>query len=569
VIRHISALTTDSMPNYDVCIVGSGPAGMTVARDLGAHGLRIAVLESGSWQPTPHADALRHVESEGVQIKTYSRERVLGGASRTWAGLSAPLDPIDVTARPWVRVSGWPIPWRELTLWYRAAATRYQFPSWDLFAPALPHPLDELKAHGDLQPVWRSLDEKIFLASDPPQRFGQDWPEIWERAETDVWLDATVTSLETDAGPDSVSTAVVRSSSGTTVRFRARVFVLAAGGIENARLLLCSRSAWPAGLGNATDQVGRYLMNHPKGNWGLVRFRRPISRLPLYFGFLRDGVAGYAGLRLTESEQTRLGVLNSYVRLEPIFDWTDSVGVDAFVALIKQMHGVLSSWKRRQQHAIVELRSWAETGDDSDIVNVGGSWRAFFARLGYVARDLPNVLRYATARLTGAPPTVTAARVRNFMEMEPESSNRVELSQQRDALGVPVPRVVHRPTDLDQRSLLALHDALAEELERTGIGRFEGAPVAGDSWPINLDASHHMGTTRMGSDPATSVVTSSLQLHGIRNVYVAGASVFPTSGCANPTFTIVALAMRLAAHLAATEFAVEVAKRQNVDHHSS
>jgi choline dehydrogenase-like flavoprotein len=143
------------------------------------------------------------------------------------------------------------------------------------------------------------------------------------------------------------------------------------------------------------------------------------------------------------------------------------------------------------------------------------------------------------------------------MEMEPDPENRVTLSDALDANGVPVPRVAHRCTELDRRSLVALHEELGRELESTGVGRLESDLATADPWPVDQDASHHMGTTRMGTDPATSVVDPDLRLHTIGNVWCAGASVFPTSGCANPTLTIVALSIRLARHLR-TVLAAEV-----------
>jgi choline dehydrogenase-like flavoprotein len=135
------------------------------------------------------------------------------------------------------------------------------------------------------------------------------------------------------------------------------------------------------------------------------------------------------------------------------------------------------------------------------------------------------------------------------MEMEPSPQNRVQLGEGRDAHGQPLPRVRHTPTALDRRSLIALHGALAAEFTRTGLGRLDSDLAEVREWPITQDASHHLGTTRLGSDPAHSVTDPDLTVHGVPNLSVAGGSVFPTSGCANPTFTIVALSIRLAAHL--------------------
>jgi choline dehydrogenase-like flavoprotein len=97
--------------------------------------------------------------------------------------------------------------------------------------------------------------------------------------------------------------------------------------------------------------------------------------------------------------------------------------------------------------------------------------------------------------------------------------------------------------------LIALHEALAEECRRADVGELRTSLATAETWPVDQDASHHLGTTRMGSDPRTSVVDPDCRVHTVPNLYVAGGSVFPTGGCANPTFTIVALAIRLAGHL--------------------
>lgn len=478
----------EKLPEYDVCIVGSGPAGAVLARELRHWGLRIAVLESGKDHPTPLGSRLRTVVSEGLVIREDSRERVLGGASTTWTGLSALLDPIDLEPRHWAGTTGWPIKHEDLLAWYEGAAARYRFPPPRDFELGASPQLRKLRAAGMLRPVWERLEEKIFLAADPPQNFGAEWKVTYAGPTVDLWLDATVLELAGESNPRRVAYGRVRSSGGRVRLLRARVFVLATGAIENARILLLSRSLWPEGLGNDTDQVGRYLMNHPKGYKGVVRFQPPVADLPYFFGCLQRGVSGYAGLRLRESEQRRLGVLNSYVRLEPLIGWTG---------------------------------------------NAGAQW----------------LVRFGFSRLFRGRARIRAARVRNFMEMEPDPENRVLLSEVHDEYGQPVALVRHRPTARDRRSLIELHTALAEEFSRTGIGRLDDRVDDGDPWPIDMDASHHMGTTRMGTDPATSVVNPDLRLHEVENVYLAGSSVFPTGGCANPTYTIVALSIRLADHL--------------------
>ena len=135
------------------------------------------------------------------------------------------------------------------------------------------------------------------------------------------------------------------------------------------------------------------------------------------------------------------------------------------------------------------------------------------------------------------------------MEMEPRAENRVTLSDKLDPNGQRLPLVAHDVSPLDRKSILEVYGALDREIKRLELGTLEGALSDEDPWPINQDASHHMGTTRMGREPADSVTDPNLLVRGSGNVYAAGASVFPTSGCANPTYTIAALSIRLARHL--------------------
>src|SRR5690606_22521604 len=261
-----------------------------------------------------------------------------------------------------------------------------------------------------------------------------------------------------------------------------------------------------------------------------------------------------AGLRLREDEQEARRVLNAYVRFEPLFPWSDNRGVEAAVLLAKRSGALLGRWKASRRGEVVELRDYAETGDDSDLQNARKGPLEWAGLVGTVVANAVPVARYARARLLDRRGTaVTEVRLRNFLEMAPDPENRVVLDRTVDAYGSPRARVRHRLGELDRRSIVELHAVLEGALERAGVGRLRSDLATADPWPIDEDASHHLGATRMGDDPASSVVDRDLRLHEVENVHVCGGSVFPTAGCANPTFTIVALAIRLAAHLANRE----------------
>ncbi len=520
---------------------------MTVVTELAGTGFRICLAESGSHESTNKGNALQklHVD-EGLEIKPYSRERRLGGCSTTWAGLSSPLDEIDFSPRDFMEFSGWPISREELIPYYKQASERYRFPRLESIEG---RPSEKARHHSDLRASWAVLEEKTFLAQADAQNFWKEHGDIFENhSGCDCYYNLSIKRLCTSQSGE-IQTAEARTAIGRRITIEAKTFVLACGGIENARILLNSNDLHPAGLGNQYDQVGRYFMNHPKVNSGTLRLTKNIRDSPYYFGAMQDGLAGYTGLRFCEDEQRKLGVLNSYVRFVPVYPWSKNAGVEGLVYFVKKCKSIRSYLKWQSAKRIVPLRDYSETGDDSLLQNAEKSILDYAKLVGLIAVNLPTVFRYGWSRLMDKrnSPPITKVELRNFLEMEPHPENRVSLGNELDLHGDRIAKVSYQLTDLDLRSICELHKALAKEVSRQGIGTLE-SDIENHRHAFE-DASHHMGTTRMGKDAASSVVDENCRIHGVRNVYLAGSSVFPTSGCANPTYTIVALSIRLAAHL--------------------
>lgn len=512
---------------YDVCIVGSGPAGLTLAAELKDSKMRVCVLESGLMKKTAHADKLREVKSSGdILIRNSSRERVFGGTSTTWAGLSSPLDPIDFTR--------WPIQYAELKPYYDRASA-YGFPRESDFLPGV---MEHLRTEDDFTKKLSGFEEKIFIAGDPPWNFGKKLHYIFSEKNIDLFLGATVARLRTTKkdGATTITEAEIQKENGEKMMVAAKIFILAAGGLESTRILLASK------IGNENGQVGKYLTNHPKGFFGIIHLHKKVRGLPHLFGYLKDGRSQYIGLRLHEKTQKDRGLRNSYLRFEPMFLWTDNPGVEALIILMKKTKFFLAWWKRRQK-GVVALRDWNETGDDNKLAEKvrGISTVTLIPKIIF---HLPGVALYSLHRLLPKREVgVKRIRIRNFMDMESREENRLTLDDQ----GLPHVRLTL--SRRDKNSLLQLHRHLADELGRLGIGKIEGDLGQMQKWPISSDASHHLGGTIMGDNPKKSVVDRNLKVHSVSNLYIASGSVFPSPGNANPTYTICALSIRLAEHL--------------------
>ena len=475
---------------YDVCIIGSGPVGLTLCAELAEltkTGKRICVLESGGEKKTPDASSLNDVENDGeVVIKRGSRERILGGTSTVWSGLSAPLDEIDMSSRPFLSyTSTWPVSYKELASCY-TRAEQYGFPPIDIYSGK---GLEAAKKANELTIQSAPVVEKIFAEPLSSVNFAKNLEHLFSHPGIDVFCNATVTRLvskKDEGGLSRVTEVQVQSPNKKTRTVSAHVFILATGGIETSRLLLLSLDTCQQGLGNEHDQVGRYIMNHPKKSIGILKLARPARSLPYFFGAKAGDFFAYAGFRLSDKLQKEKQVLNSYLRFEPVYPWEE----------------------------------------------VGAGISAFIAHIMY--------------KLFKKEPSVTRIKLRNFMEMEPQASNRITLGKTLDVYGNPLPKVTLNTSDLDRRSLVELHKVLAEEVAKGSVGTLEGDLEKATPWPVTTEASHHLGGARMGLNPKSSVVDSDLRVHSVTNLYTCGGAVFPTSGCANPTYTMVALAIRLA-----------------------
>lgn len=499
---HVDAreLPNGSLIESDLCIVGAGAAGITMAMEWIGSGRDVVLLEGGGFDIDAQMQDLYagNIVGQPYYPLFAARLHVFGGTTGHWAGFCSTLDDIDFVERDWVPHSGWPFGREALDPYYERAQPilelgpyRYDAGYWENQDP------DVVRMGLDERAVWT----KIWQFS-PPTRMGSRYRETILNAENlRLYTYANVVDIEANEAVNAVTGLTVRTIDGKTHRVRAREYVLACGAIQNARVLLSSNRQAQAGLGNDHDLVGRYFMDH---------FEMPAAHLileqpqPMKMYAIDFGVTKARGeLALSAEAQRQSRILNGTSSLRP---------------------GAVEG----------EIRSTFQN----------------------VTPDVAVQMRDRQWDREGRPPTPSPERIFQLFsrqEQAPNPSSRISLNGELDAMGMPRIDLRWAFTDLDKRSMRSFYEVLGREVANKGIGEvriMDWLLEDDQSWPSFLSGGwHHMGTTRMHDDPRQGVVDRNSKVHGLANLYVAGSGVFPTSGAANPTLTIAAMSLRLSDHL--------------------
>ena len=532
----------------DVCIVGGGPAGITLALALADSGLAVLLLEAGRHPLDARAQALYEGELANTLHSPPHRYRMrgLGGSSTRWGGRCMPFDPLDFEARDWVGACGWPISYDELLPHYVAAnalaeAGAFAYDAREAF-PAAP-PL----VTGFASDIVRTTGLERFSC---PTDFGRRYARRLALArDVQVLEGAVCTAIRLQGDGLAVDWLDIATLAGNRLRAKARAVVLAAGGLETARLMLCSNDVVPQGVGNRHDVVGRYYMCHIAGNVGTLAIHGTAADVRHGYEISPDGVYCRRRLSIAPACQRRDGLLNAVARLHfpRITDPSHGSGVLSGLFLARRFISYEYGRRLHDPHAphmpspsICARHLRNVVCDGVDTAAFLGHW---IARRTLAPRKFPSViLRNRSNRFS--------LEVQG--EQLPHPASRVTLGDGVDALGMRRLRVDWRyqPQDID--SLARSLGLMAAEFERTGAGRlaFRPGSLEEDLLRYGAYGGHHIGTARMGWDPRTSVVDPQCRVHSVRNLFVAGSAAFPTSSQANPTLTLVALSLRLAQHLA-------------------
>jgi choline dehydrogenase-like flavoprotein len=529
----------------DLCVIGAGPAGIAIARSFVGTSTTVCLIEGGGLAGEDRSQSLYEGSSAGSTPfdAGTSRMRVFGGSCTLWGGGCIPLSDADLEPRDWVPDSGWPLRYADLAPWYAKAREFCRIDPGHAFGPGSfegPTP----RAPLELDP--EAMVNFIFARS--PITFGEAYRDTLARAPNiTVLLHANVMELRATDNASAVTEATIGSLDGRRGHVRARHYVLAAGGIENARILLLSDNVATQGLGNDRDLVGRYFMDHPSGAIGSIRSDHPDRLTRPYertIGKIRASVASEIGLSVDAQRAHR--TLNA--RVHP---FAVEGEVPRGIRALRDVRAALRP-PTRDEAALLEARLSAalQNGPGGSAALAMPQNLAISAmRLGL---HLGDVIR-AVAQKVGDKPTVRSDRVElvGFFEQAPNRDSRIMLDDKRDALGLRRVRVDWRLTELDRHTHRALGALTGDRLAKACAGRFEAAAWTADAdGPSEVHGTaHHMGTTRMAEDATQGVVDTQGKVHGVANLHVAGSSVFPTGGWAFPTFTLIALSLRLAEQL--------------------
>lgn len=536
----------------DLCIIGGGPAGLTLASRFIEQCLNVVLVETGGEKRNAAAENLLGGTAKNSKFApmTMYRRRVLGGASVIWGGRCVPLDRIDFGPRSFVSNSGWPIDYDAVARYFAPAtyiceAGRPDYDA-DIAVPSAPDYIEGFKS-----PILRTNSFERFSL---PTNFWQRFRGVLNVASNiRVLTHATCTNLLLESGGEQIASADCATLTGQRFSVKAKRYVLAAGGVEVYRLLAASRTQRPAGIGNEYGVLGRHFMSHIEGSVASLKLRSPRTRINWGFDMTPDGIYGRRRMTIAAEEQRRAGLLNMIVRLHhenPVLPMHGNAVLSAMF-LAKSL--ILPEYRRKitmtERNAVdsvsTDARFWL--GHLKNVV-VGSPRLAVFmaewiARRNLAIRKLPYVVL----------PSASGVYPLDFnAEQAPNPDSRLLLAKENDRFGVPFADVDWRMADVDVTSIANTHRLMNDELQRSGVAHLEfggrdleshirevATPVGG----------HHLGATRMGDDPRTSVVDADLRVHGVTNLFVASGSVFPTCGHANPTLTIIALALRLADHL--------------------
>jgi choline dehydrogenase-like flavoprotein len=489
----------DSLGEFDVCIIGSGPAGLSVASKLLGKGIRFIMVESGDVTPNMEHQQLNQGYSEGPRFLDVvnSRLRTFGGGGKLWAGVCRPFDPeeFDRTNNSY---TGWPIKYTDLEKYYREAAELLGVSYSGFFSKDWREKAYLAVKFNDFASDSGLLRGVKYQRSSPLRRDLSNLfqEELFSDDDCVVLTNATVVNLGQEK--EKVETIEVKSFSGKEISISAKVFVLCCGALENPRILLNSNISRDL---RENKFLGSCFMSHPafKGTASLVK-----STLSGDCELDKNDLEWDFGFEVKPSEREKNNILRHNIHLSPASGFTnkqDRSTLEKVKANINILIAYAEKIKCKLSSSRVDSKHWE--------------------------------LHIST-------------------EQEPRTSNRIQLSKYKDRHGANKLEVIwDYLSEREMNTISEASKAVGREARLTDIGlvRLSDELINNRIFSQNDAINHHIGTTRMAKSSENGVVNEDCKIFGLNNIYVAGSSVFPTSSIVNPTFTIVAMSLRLGEHI--------------------
>ena len=533
---------------FDIVIVGAGAVGIALATQLAGQAGSVALIEAGDATFRP-SDNLDFFKAEQVDDPRHApgelyRRRMLGGTTSVWGGRCIPFDPEDFA--PAQHRPGWPITYAQFSAHLPRALEFLDAgpPDFSIEATRSEHRLPPDRASSDL------VLDRIERYSKPTNVW-QKWREsLGQSVDVTVFHNVACSTVFTDASDTRAAGIELRTRSNRRHTIAAATVILACGGLETPRLLLSSRDRRPLGLGNARDLVGRHYMAHlvsSADNAGLINFANPSAARA--FDFAQTGAGVYVRRLMLLSPETRARGALPNIAFRPtrpaMDDTSHHNAVLSAMFLVRNAFippEYMRSMGTRLGH--ISARTWRAhakniAADLPGLMSFGINW---VRRRILPARKLPSIFLYQGA---GTYPLEFNA------EQLPNPESRVLLGAETDPFGMPRLIVKWRFHAAELASICRAYDVLGSAFTASGLGTVSFGPdlretVGGALVP---QGGHHIGTTKMGVDPASGVTDENCEVWDTNGLFIAGTAVLPTSSFANPTLTAVALAFRLGEYL--------------------
>jgi choline dehydrogenase-like flavoprotein len=536
VLINAGELAPGSALETDVCIVGSGPSGLTLARELRGQSFRVMVVEGGGFASRRKLKQLNEGTTVGDNYPNprWGRSRQFGGTANRWlvqiganqqGARYAPLDPIDFEQREETPYSGWPLRRADLDPFYERAHVHCQLGPFRYDTEPWVRP-----GSTPLNFPSGNLTTSMF-------QFGSK--DVWTQHYADVvhrsgnlttLINATVIEVETDPGGENVTGVRMINEAREEFHVRAKIVILAVGCIETSRLLLLSRGSHSRGIGNQNDLVGRFFMDHPQAFLSVIKpyDRRVFDTSGIYDLQPQGKYAVMAKLVFSEEAMRRERLQNACFALFPRRDHFMSEAFQSFFTVtLDVMHA------SRPRNLGLHTKNMI-TGLPH-LTQIGMWWLQGTAHYPYISRGGWSTVKNRSLLFS-------MFELFSLIEQVPDPDNRIVLGERRDFFGVPQVQIHWRFTNRDRENVARMRQVFSQEVRKSGLGTTEFHPE-----PFTSPSSvHPIGGARMSDDPSRGVVDANLKVHGVNNLYLASSAVFPTGGYANPTLTVVALACRLA-----------------------